>query len=348
MRKTLALLWAGNTLALLGIGALGVQIASAKRESNLPAGVTAPMSMPPLGMNKEALETDALRHLPNPLLPTKASSGPSGSSKLSGVILLLGVDEIEGVPGSATAYLMLIGRKVHVNAYCGEAILDITTGAEIPELAGWKLARVIKGGAVFRNGSSEETMKVDDSIGSGSGGPGQAGDAGGGASQRQWASVARASSEYSPQDWNAQQACGAPNTMQAGDIPTAWTTQNPDGGPEWIELSYGASVHATGVRIHETFNPGAVVKVEALKGGGEWHPLWQGSDPLAGQPMGWFEVPFNPLSFSTNTIRVTLDTARVPGFNEIDAVELIGTVEAPPDPSKKDPGKPGDPRRRKK
>ena len=141
---------------------------------------------------------------------------------------------------------------------------------------------------------------------------------------RQWAKTARASSEYGNPGWAASQATGPPNTPQPGDHDTAWTPKDQDGGEHWIELSYRQSVHPFGIRILESFNPGAVIKVEAQTPDRGWHLLWQGADPTLGQPIGKFEVPFAAPPFATRVIRITLDTARVPGWNEIDAVELIG------------------------
>ncbi|MBI4563459.1 MAG: hypothetical protein HY716_02030 [Planctomycetes bacterium] len=140
---------------------------------------------------------------------------------------------------------------------------------------------------------------------------------------RQWAVDATASSEYSPDGWNAKQATGKPDTEQAGDIATAWTTREQDAGEAWIELTYERLVRPVKVRIHETHNPGAVVKIEAVDTAKKWHAMWRGVDPTK-VPPAWFEVCFDAPPFDTRTIRITLDTSRVAGWNEIDAVELIG------------------------
>lgn len=154
---------------------------------------------------------------------------------------------------------------------------------------------------------------------------------------KQWAASARASSEYEGQgkedksDWSAQQACGKPDTEEAGDLPTAWASQAPDAGEEWLELTYRAAVRPARVRIRETFNPGAVVKIEALDGEKKWRVLWKGKDTTDEAP-GDLDVRFDPPDFATRVLRVTLDTSEVEGWNEIDAVQLIGepTGEAVP------------------
>ncbi|MBI4563473.1 MAG: hypothetical protein HY716_02105 [Planctomycetes bacterium] len=144
---------------------------------------------------------------------------------------------------------------------------------------------------------------------------------------RQWAAHAEASSEYGKNNWSARQVCGEPNTPTAGDHPTAWTTKQQAAGLQWIELTYELPVRPVAVRIHETYNPGAVIRVEGRDDRKQWKLLWQGADPTRDCP-GWFDVRFCPPSFLTSTLRVTLDTSRVPGWNEIDAVQLVGTPSA--------------------
>jgi hypothetical protein len=139
----------------------------------------------------------------------------------------------------------------------------------------------------------------------------------------QWAIRAKASSEYGNPDWSASQATGKPDTLQAGDLNTAWASMEADGGEEWLELTYETPVHPVAVRIRETFNPGAVVKVEAQDAQGMWHTLWTGKDPAAQAP-AWLEVSGAGPAWTCKVVKVTLDTAAVPGWNEIDAVELVG------------------------
>jgi hypothetical protein len=138
----------------------------------------------------------------------------------------------------------------------------------------------------------------------------------------QWAASARASSEYTNGDWSAQQATGKPDTLAAGDSRTAWASLTEDGGEEWLELGYEHAVRPSQVRIHETFNPGAVVRIEAIDAAGKWQILWEGKDRTK-EDIRWFSIDVAP-RFSTRSIRIRLDSAGVPGWNEIDAVELIG------------------------
>lgn len=140
---------------------------------------------------------------------------------------------------------------------------------------------------------------------------------------RQWANDARASSEYTESAWNARQATGPPDTPTAGDQQTAWASRLPDGGEEWLELTFAQPVRPIAVRVRETYNPGAVTKVEARDAEGRWHALWEGEDGGRECPR-WWSPRFEPVAWSTREVRLTLACHKVPGWNEIDAVELVG------------------------
>ncbi|MBI4564610.1 MAG: hypothetical protein HY716_07965 [Planctomycetes bacterium] len=162
-RAIFALWWAANALFLVGLIALGLHFVSARGESNLLAGLAAPESVAPAPPKRsQGMQgTDLLRNLPNPLRAAKRNeSAAPQRSGLSKIVQLHGFDQLAGDSSSATAYLYLIERKIQVNAYLGEAILDGMTGKELPELAGWRLARLIPGGAVFRKGNSEAVLTI--------------------------------------------------------------------------------------------------------------------------------------------------------------------------------------------
>jgi hypothetical protein len=111
--------------------------------------------------------------------------------------------------------------------------------------------------------------------------------------------------------------------MQPGDMTTAWAPRQPDGGAEWLKLDYKLEVMIAEVRVRETYNPGAVVKIAALLAGGEEALIWEGTEEPAQAPVD--RSFLNPQPIKARTVKIYLDTARVPGWNEIDAVELVGT-----------------------
>lgn len=144
----------------------------------------------------------------------------------------------------------------------------------------------------------------------------------------QWASAAEASSEYTDDSWSAKQATGAPDTFEAGDEITAWAARNADLQEETLVLTFDVAVIPTGIEIYETYNPGAVVKVEVLDPNtDEWVVVWEGVADTVGEELAVFRPPLAAVEFAANQVRLTIDEPSVPGWNEIDAVKLIGIPE---------------------
>jgi hypothetical protein len=143
----------------------------------------------------------------------------------------------------------------------------------------------------------------------------------------QWAVQAKASSTYNDAQgtsgWSANQATGAPNVDKYADDGNAWTSKTPDGGIEWLDLKYPKPVHAEEVRVRESFGSGAVIKVEIFDEQGAPHTVWAGNDPTT--DLNYLLVKFPKTTFTTDRVKITLATNVVPGWNEIDAVQLIGT-----------------------
>ncbi len=122
--------------------------------------------------------------------------------------------------------------------------------------------------------------------------------------------------------WGAAQAVGDPDTLTAGDQRTAWAPASADGGTEWLQLGYESAVEVAQIRVRETCGAGSIAKVAAVLEGGREVVIWQGRHEAS---PGIVDAPFNaPAGLTARGVKVYLDTARVPGWNEIDAVELIG------------------------
>ena len=134
----------------------------------------------------------------------------------------------------------------------------------------------------------------------------------------------QATSRLKGRGWSPRQATGEPDTHQAGDIRTAWASKQGDMGEVWLELDYERAVVPDAVRVHETFNAGAIARVEAKRADGSGYDvLWEGTATQAEAP-NWFEPVLAAAPSPISTIRVVLDTDRVKGWNEIDAVGLVG------------------------
>lgn len=122
--------------------------------------------------------------------------------------------------------------------------------------------------------------------------------------------------------WSPAQATGEPDTKNDGDYSTAWAPAEQDDGVQWIELTYAARA-ADRVRIHETYNPGAVVRLILFDEQGSVISEIPVNDTTRKAP-GYLEVTFPLTKKPVAAVRVVLDTLKITGWNEIDAVELVG------------------------
>lgn len=124
--------------------------------------------------------------------------------------------------------------------------------------------------------------------------------------------------------WGHEQAAGSPDTQSAGDIPSAWASKKPDGGEEWIKLDYDRFVDLDKVSVVESHNPGAISKVVAVLSDGSESLIWEGRmDPSTQDELVVSDFPAAE-GVRARSVKVYMDTARVPGWNEIDAVQLVG------------------------
>ena len=124
--------------------------------------------------------------------------------------------------------------------------------------------------------------------------------------------------------WGPEQVIGPPDTLEAGDRSTAWAAREPDAGAEWLQVGYEKEVEIAEVRVRETYNPGALILIAAVLADGSETLIWKGVEPRDEAPVDRsFEV--SQKNLRAKSIKIYLDTAKVPGWNEIDAVELVGT-----------------------
>lgn len=123
--------------------------------------------------------------------------------------------------------------------------------------------------------------------------------------------------------WSAEQVIGPPDTLQAGDMSTAWASREPDGGVEWLRVDYLNEVAIAEVRVRETYNPGAIIKIAAILADGSETEIWKGEEPPAVAPVDRSFQGLKP-NVRAKSVKIYLDSKKVPGWNEIDAVELIG------------------------
>jgi len=158
---------------------------------------------------------------------------------------------------------------------------------------------------------------------------------------RQWAVQARASSQYGDPDWAASQAIGEPDVENCEDSVKAWASASPD-TKDWIELTYATPVYPTEINVYMSYNPSQVVEIQIIDVQGKAYTVIE-TEPE--------EVPYCPDVYQISlelTKKILVDKVKIfidqsvldLGWNEIDAVELVGIPEggAVPPPAKPQSG----------
>lgn len=147
-------------------------------------------------------------------------------------------------------------------------------------------------------------------------------------------------------DWSPQRATGERDVFAAGDHVNAWAAAQADGGAEWLRLGFPEVVAVREIQIWQNEAPGAIARVTVTVDGAEVE-VWSGVDkPTGPAPVVKAVRLAKPLR--SDTVTVYLDTKRVAGWNEIDAVEVV-TVEgrrlwaSAAEASSSYPGAPGHP-----
>jgi hypothetical protein len=151
--------------------------------------------------------------------------------------------------------------------------------------------------------------------------------AAGGANQpiRQWATDAQASSEYGSSDWAARQATGAPNTLECGDIETAWAAASRD-TTDWINVFFTTPVYPTEIRILQSYNPDQVVQVELIDMQGQFITMYTSQPRQVDSPCPYeLSIPVSRNDILVQGVHITINQSVLElGWNEIDAVEIAG------------------------
>lgn len=147
----------------------------------------------------------------------------------------------------------------------------------------------------------------------------------------QWGFSAEGGSEFASPEWGASQATGSPDSPGCGDFQFAWASAASD-SIDTLEVTFERSVYPLEIYIYESFNPDQVVKVEVLNPEtGAYYTVLQKNPLQIDRPCPFvLEVMVRSIEFKTNQIRITVDQSQLGlGWNEIDAVQLVGSFNPP-------------------
>ncbi|HTE53714.1 MAG TPA: hypothetical protein VK698_22825 [Kofleriaceae bacterium] len=137
-----------------------------------------------------------------------------------------------------------------------------------------------------------------------------------------WASRVRSvSSQYGEDSWSGGQMLGPPDATPAGqDSTQAWASAEADSGVETVEVGFDGAHRMSSVDIVENVSPGAIKRVELILAGGGTALVEQRAAAATEATSAHHRVAFACTEQPVISVRVTLDSAAVPGWNEIDAI----------------------------
>lgn len=140
-----------------------------------------------------------------------------------------------------------------------------------------------------------------------------------------WASTVRGfSSQYSTSSWAATQVLGAPNVYPAhGDNASAWASLGADDRDEWLEVGFDRAGSVSAVEIYETYNAGALDRVELITQSGRIIEAQPGGLAPGGTASARRSVNVSCTSEPIVAVRVHVASTKVAGWNEIDAIGVV-------------------------
>lgn len=146
-----------------------------------------------------------------------------------------------------------------------------------------------------------------------------------------WASkILGYSSEFRPSqfgnEYRAVQILDEPDKLpDVGDSPCAWSPALAESSSEeWVKVGFSRPVKLKQVVIAENFNPGAIIRVYGYDTNGQEFLLEGGSALEARGEKGRLlhVFPAAGLEIIAQAIKIVMLPAKVPGFNQIDAIGI--------------------------
>ncbi|MCS7019597.1 MAG: OmpA family protein [Cytophagales bacterium] len=125
--------------------------------------------------------------------------------------------------------------------------------------------------------------------------------------------------------FSAQQALGKPDKLPAsGESPCAWRpaiANNAHG--EWIHVGFRQLISVQTIAVGESWNPGAIAKIKLYDEAGKEYIVYENPSPASvPEKARMFVHHIPPTPYKVASLKLELQTAAVPGFNQIDAIGI--------------------------
>lgn len=153
----------------------------------------------------------------------------------------------------------------------------------------------------------------------------------------QWAkNVIAFSSQYNdsglPLQYNAIQILGKPTRYPVfGGTASAWSPALGDNANafEWIHVGYETPAQVQQILIAENYNAGCVVRVELIDEAGQQHTVYDEPNPQSLIVNGrWNYIFTERTPYKVASVKITLNTLLVKGYEQIDAIGLADTRDS--------------------
>lgn len=152
----------------------------------------------------------------------------------------------------------------------------------------------------------------------------------------QWASkLVAVSSEFVDYDkpqsnqFKGEQLLGKPDKLPAyGQSPCAWspaTQNNPQG--EWVKVAFEEPMFIEQVAVAENYNPGAITHVYVYDVSDTEKLLYKNINVGPITAKGRIFSIEAKSDFPVKAVKIVLNTSKVPGFNQIDAIAISNSKE---------------------
>lgn len=144
------------------------------------------------------------------------------------------------------------------------------------------------------------------------------------------------SSEYNdsnlPLQYNAIQILGKPSRYPVfGNTACAWSPASSENAnaPDWIHVGYETPAQVQQVVIAENVNAGSVVRVELIDDAGQQHVVFDEPAPAPLPVNGrWNYIFMDRTPYKVASIKVTLNTMHVKGYEQLDAIGMADTRDS--------------------
>jgi len=140
----------------------------------------------------------------------------------------------------------------------------------------------------------------------------------------QLASSATASSQFSPTDWSTKKAVGVPKMPAVcSDQRNAWASQA-NNGVDWLEVTFTTPVVPTRIDIHEVNAPGSIDTVQVKLASGDYATVYSATPGVKQTCPRILSVNVSDIKEKISVVKIHLDQRILKGWDEIDAVKLVG------------------------